>query len=429
MTVYKAKLDGFDLDLKPEKRDIIDINIVKYDLPFSQGAHLDNFGIKGRSARVTSVFYNDTYEMHFAFLEHLKLPQDKTLVHPVYGLIKGQVSSPDILHDERNNYVEIAFEITENVDANAKPSYEPSLVPAVEDAVVNSQLKQMEQMAADVKKFLGPLASSVLSISLDPGSGILGQIGGISGTARTFISSLDSAVTVLESALENISNPADSILTTIDYATDIPGRLIGALSKTVERYSSALVAANPSPASYISSLRSSMSILSGSIEPLKTHLKVAIAQIEPLAVSSMLVTDENSREVLRKVENSKVWSSEGKMIYKPEIPNVLTVSQLEQTLVMVREDIQAAITALRVEFGSPALIQSLKSIAVLMSNYVNKIKLEREKIIDFEIDNPKPLHLICLQNNLPYMYAERICSINKIFNPTFCDGTVKVYAR
>ena len=61
--------------------------------------------------------------------------------------------------------------------------------------------------------------------------------------------------------------------------------------------------------------------------------------------------------------------------------------------------------------------------------HVGTIKLEREKILTVVLDNPMPLHLVCLRYGLPYNYAERLSSINTIPQPNFTDGEVSIYAR
>ncbi len=44
--------------------------------------------------------------------------------------------------------------------------------------------------------------------------------------------------------------------------------------------------------------------------------------------------------------------------------------------------------------------------------------------------NTLPLHLLCLKYNLPYNYADRVNSINRIKNPSFTPaGEVKIYVR
>jgi hypothetical protein len=62
----------------------------------------------------------------------------------------------------------------------------------------------------------------------------------------------------------------------------------------------------------------------------------------------------------------------------------------------------------------------------LLKDYERKLQLDRVKTIT--VDQPTPLHLLCLQNGLPYAMAERIWDLNPdLENPTFCKGKVKIY--
>jgi hypothetical protein len=96
---------------------------------------------------------------------------------------------------------------------------------------------------------------------------------------------------------------------------------------------------------------------------------------------------------------------------------------------MVRQDIQVAIDQVRSELGTPSIIQSLENMAEILLNHVNQIKLQREKIITIRVDNPIPVHLLCLQYGLSYMAAERVCAINDFWCPNFCQGEVRMYVR
>ena len=62
-----------------------------------------------------------------------------------------------------------------------------------------------------------------------------------------------------------------------------------------------------------------------------------------------------------------------------------------------------------------------------LKEHVNKIKLKRERIVTVRIQDPIPVHLLCMQYGLPYMAAERICAINNFWCPNFIGGEVKIY--
>ena len=62
-----------------------------------------------------------------------------------------------------------------------------------------------------------------------------------------------------------------------------------------------------------------------------------------------------------------------------------------------------------------------EKLAENLLDHVNRIKLQREKIITIRVDNPLPVHMLCLQYGLSYMAAERVCAINDFWCPNFCQ--------
>jgi hypothetical protein len=100
----------------------------------------------------------------------------------------------------------------------------------------------------------------------------------------------------------------------------------------------------------------------------------------------------------------------------------MNINELEATLAIVRTRIEAAVEKARE-------IDSLKTMAVALLNHVNSVRLEREKMAKVVLDNPMPLHLVCLKYGLPYQDAERLIRVNNIPAPNFTSGEVMVYVR
>jgi len=88
----------------------------------------------------------------------------------------------------------------------------------------------------------------------------------------------------------------------------------------------------------------------------------------------------------------------------------------------VRTRIEAAVEKARE-------MDSLKIMAAALLTHVNNVRLEREKMVAVILDNPMPLHLVCLKYGLPYTDAERLYKVNRLQNPNFTSGEVLVYAR
>jgi hypothetical protein len=225
----------------------------------------------------------------------------------------------------------------------------------------------------------------------------------------------------LESTLNDIANPANSLIATINFGTNLPGRIIGALARTAERYSILYNSLKNTPNRFIQSFRDAMTELENSLD-FKKHVRIAKARQASLDLGYIYSTDEENRNKTRRLEKIKSFDANGKYVKTEAMPLLLTVNEIEQSLYDVRTDLQTSIDETR---G----MHSLKDMALALQEHAYNIKIESEKLVPVTIDNEMPLHLICLMYNLPYQYAERIHSVNNIKHPNFVKGDIKIYVR
>lgn len=425
---YNAQLDGFSLEIKSDGiQDTWEKNVVEYGVPFSAGAQLDSLGLKARATRFTAIFKNANYEMHEAFVQHCILDLVNTFVHPVYGPVKGMVKNISVLNRDLIKYAEVAFDFVEDANPESQPLYRPDVTQTVEATFIATQTLQMESVADALRSNLGASAAGVLSISLDPSKSILSQVQSVSMAGRAFIGRIDDAVNMLDAALTSVTNPAESLIAAVEYGTSIPGRVIGSIAYALERYSVAAVLSSKSPLSFVNSFRTGVQNLVQSAGPLRALVLTSAALVESVALADLYKIDDENRTMLARVESMPVWAPDGTQVYSPAVPQVLSVNELEKSLQINRENVQSAIAAIRAEKGSAEIIAGLKTISAALVDYIDQIKLEREKIVKIYIDTVIPVHLLCLQYGLSYMSAERICALNNFWNPNFCYGDAQVY--
>jgi hypothetical protein len=139
-------------------------------------------------------------------------------------------------------------------------------------------------------------------------------------------------------------------------------------------------------------------------------------QAEPLPVTLL---PENEQ----KAAAQQTFTMSGKPardIVEPE--RVLTVAEIETMLADTRTIIQEAVMAAR---GIP----SLADMAAILTDHVAQVKTRRWNTVLAEIDQPIPVHLLCLKYGLPYNDAEILLALNKIPHPTFVSGKVLVHVR
>lgn len=422
MTTYKAQLDGFFLDLESIS-DGAENAIAEYEYPFTNGNDMDWLGARSRQFQFRAHFFGPTYADFKSFFDYCNEDRVIQLVHPVHGVLYGRVKTINANHSGPES-VEVDIHFSEQWQGYSGVKHEERIVPSAEEAFTFGQAQQMQSFSDELKSQVGAArGADVLAKELSLSQRILVQYQDVSGATRAYLSAIDSAVAKIEASMLDISNPANSLIATIDFGNALPGRIIGSIARAIERYSEAAAAVSSSPSQFIASVKSGIDSLKASASSLSRHIQSIGAMLLGVRVAYLYDADETNRQIARNLEKTPAWDSLGNFIKQETIAPILTATELERSLAQVREQIQLAIDGSR-DVGA------LPEMARLLLYHVNEIKLERERIVFVDVPVPTPLHLICLQRGLPYTYADRVLAINdKIANPSFVEGTIKVYAR
>lgn len=416
---YDVTLDGFTLEIETIS-DSFDSSIAQYEFPYKNGALLENMGQKARTVSFRCYFFEETYEDHFQLLGHIRDKKDHSeLLHPKYGLITGAIESVNVRHDDRLLVAEIDIVFIESISVT-EPARVPNVESGVEDIYIKSQEEQKSEFAYDMRASLGSEAEGILSRTLDPVKGVLEQFQDLSGAARNYITQVDTYVNELESTLNNVANPANSLIATIDYGTSLPGKVISAVARTAERYSLLYDSLKIAPTRFLQSFVDGMAEVKNALG-FQKQTDIAISQRLSLDLGYIFSTDEKNRQKARRLEKIKSFDLAGNYVQPETTPVLLTVNDIEESLYIVKSAIQASIDNARE-------MQTLKQLALILQEHAYIVKIESEKLVTVSIDTQTPLHLICLAHGLPYQYAERILSVNRIVHPNFTKGEIKVYA-
>jgi len=422
--LYPAQLDGYTLEIETLD-DRFENSIVRHEFPKVAGALLENMGQKARSVSIRCYFWDHgdhmTYADHVDFINHLESTELSEMVHPQYGFIKGMIESFNVRHDDREMTAEVDITFIENRRGTPPDIEYEDVEAAVEEAVVNSQEEQMDAFAAEVRAELGAESAGILEKDLDPAQGIFTQFQGYSQKAKNYLKKVDTFVATVEGTLIDVANPANGIISTINYGTNLPGRVIGSLARCVERYVKLYDSIKGSPSRFLSNLQQAMLQLEASAGFSK-HVRIGFAIQAAEVAAGVYREDETARQQVRNSETTQSFDVQGNYRAGAEMDTILTINELEASLAQLRAMLQDGIDADR-------SMESLKTMAGSLLAHINTIKLERDRIITVLLDNPMPLHLVCHRYGLNYNYAQRIASINRIPRPNFTSGEVQIYGR
>lgn len=422
--LYPAQLDGYDLEIETLD-DRFENAIVRHEIPMKHGALLENMGQKARTVNIRCYFWDHgdhyTYADHVDFISHLQRTELSELVHPQYGLIKGMIETFAVRHDDREMTAEVDITFVEDQRGTTADIEYEDVEATADEALVNSQAEQMESFAGEVRAALPDDAAGILETPLDPTKGILEQFPGYSRAARAYIKKVDTLVSTMEGTLVTVVNPANGIISTISYGTNLPGRVIGSIARCIERYVTLYDSIKSAPSRFLDGLGQAMLKLESTVG-FGGQLRIAFASQGAHAVAGIYKSDETTRQQVRSIEQRASFDTLGKYKPAPETDPILTVNELETSLAKIRAMLQDGIDQDR-------SMESLKVMARSLLEHVNTVKLERDRIVTVDLDNSMSLHLVCLRYGLPYNMADRIASINRLRNPSFVSGEVQIYGR
>ena len=398
-----AQLDDFELECETLETDF-EKSVVENEFPYQNGALLEDMGLKATHVKLRCYFYGNTYDMHKDFLGYIIDHTSFTLTHPAYGQMQGDVSSISVREDDRLETAEIDFTFVQEGVSDIQNTYQPEVQNDTENSFLNGIQQQIDSFSSDIGRFISD---------------------------ATFISQANTFIAGLQATMADVANPANSLVAAIDFTTDLTSQVIGAVTQCVERYARAYDAIVDSPTQFLTSVQNSLLKLNSTINSFSDsgwsssaakQIQVAIGLRVGLEAAYIYKNDQTDRENNIALENAQAFDIQGNYIKSQPTVDVMTVNDLEQTLVLVRTAIQAAVDVARE-------IQSLKDMALILLVFVEQIKIQREKIVQVRLDNTMPLHLVCLRYNLPYGYAERLYKINNPKNPSYMSGLVSIYVR
>lgn len=419
----EAKLDSFVLQIQ-DIDDGFEKALAVYEYPFADGAALQDMGMSARSIRFRAYWWDDTYADHKDFLEHISKDAVNELQHPSYGLLKGRVKRVSVKHDDRLQTAEADIEFVEQKQGLA-PAASPAtaVVAATENALVQGQALMESGFVQAMQNIISAVegAAAIAETYLDAAQSALEQIQGIVAKAQEYVAKIDTAVGDLENTLAAIENPVESVLATVQHTATLPGRVVKAAARAVERIAES-ISQNEGPARFAGNFAAAIADLRVAVPDLAPTIACAGALHGSMVMAQMLQADEDSRRAALAKEATRAVDAAGNILAEEPTVWPATIDELEMSLETMRAALQEAIDLDRSN-------TALKATALALLRHVNQVKLERERIVVVTVNRPTPLHVICHQYGLSYQAADRIMALNpQIQNPSFVQGELRIYA-
>lgn len=410
--LYVPRIDNYYLDLK-DVRDPLSIALVDNKYPFSSKNSINNLGSETRKFNVSCTFQENptttkgwgdnqnysipTYNEYFFFIDYIRNNLDlKTFVHPAHGEISGHVKNINSLHKDWINFAEVTFEFWEQSPEVSVFNFKY----VVSESATNWQ---------DTNNSVTSKTETEEKNAIDP---ITWE-----ATAQTFISKLNNY-------LNSVESQANSIINTINYGTSTPGQMLSSINSAIDRIIETYKTTKNSPASFINNIIFGCRELKALYEGVEAD-KIHIMSCSRCAYEAAIVyeEDESKRQEVITKEGQSPFDINGVYKGKIEIPVTMSLNELEESVYEVRAFIDEAI---QIDRDNTPLKQSARD----LQDYINNIKLERERIKTLSDVPLQTLHEIVVSNGNNFLAANRILKLNpNIKNPTFVSGDVNILVR
>ena len=407
---YGTIADSIQLEMETLE-DKFEKAIAAYDYPYVDGADLEDMGLKARRIRIRCYFWDDganhnTYDAHVNLLSKLDTATSGSklipLNHPKYGQIYGRIESIAVNHDDQLRTAQVDIAFIEDKRPNITPRTFASPKPSVEDAYVSGQAMQTKLAAAQIWDRIKNSESKLTALK---------------ATVNDYIA-------IAGEKVKDITAPANSLQSTITYASSLAGTIVGSLAGNLEKAALLYSSQQNVPARFLASLSKACDDMVTQFATFKTsnavsssdsavigeimveHVKIAVAQRIALEAASLYDTDDAAYHSPSDYPDTQI----------------MNIRELEESLAVARQKIETAV-------GIARDMEELKLMAGALLEQVNTVRLEREKLKKVVVDPPMPLHLVCLKYGLAVSDAERLLRINRqIESPNFTSGEILVYA-
>lgn len=446
MDTYQAQLDKYILRIQ-DIEDTIPQAITRHEFLFTNGAYLVNTGLRARTVKFRALFYGGgtravtlstdaNYGAHYNFINKITDTSIlHELIHPKYGVMQGYCETSNPKHDDTQNFVSIDITFIEH---GLKETGQLLDIQSIDNQLRQQQIAAMKRENANTtKNFNDSGFGSMLGQTVNANATLNSQLSGLDRATRNFVNEIDDALSVFDTTLSTVSEPANTITNACGFISDVPSRLTTSINSCMYRIVGSLSAMSNLPLQFVNNMILGMNNISRTLSGehaafFQTRLATIGAGHIATQAAVLVQADDAKSKISISNEGNKTFDVVGNRINNTTIEDYLSATELDAIAYNVRYQIQQVIekNTLGTELGEDGRDnQELINMAAYMQEFVNNIKLNRYIIKTMSVNNI-PLHLLCLKLGLPYNAMERVLKLNPaIKNPTFSEGDLKVYVK
>lgn len=425
-----CQLDYINLSIL-DIEDSQDFSLVKHEFIGRDGALLVDMGSHPRTIKFKTYWYGAlsdsntrplddfVYSEHLNFLDLLSNETTHVFSHPKYGSLNVRVESFHVLHDDRQNYVEVEVVLVEDLITIKNGAVPASFGNA---QAWDAALSVSEQMTSDIiSSGFGNILESTFNINQP----ISSALGSAANNIRVFAASLDSNLNAFNALINDLTNPFGTITSSVNNIVSLPTLILNVFNGGLQKIQATLTPLSSS--SYIGAAISSFQrigqIFQGPSAPILSSVWADYSASNLISTFGPIVsTDTNLRQnVVSNLDNPS-FDSAGNLINDIDITtSVMTQAQLAQSMNQLRTYVNIAIQLNPSDYQLRTGLRNLQS-------YINQIQFQLFTTKTITVSQ-QPIQSILMALGQSYKNAERILALNpQILDPNNVVGPITVYA-
>lgn len=393
--------------------------IVRHRVPGRNGARLEWMGADEGEFRVRTVFIGpDALSDYTDLLTVLRQGASVTARHPVYGTFPCMVEAVSAKYDHRVDTAEVEFTLIED-SQDWGVVYRPN---AADIALRATQTALDGGVCPDLDP--GGVCRDVGTVDLDDPSWLdkvyALQLG---NKIDSYVGAVSKQLGKIDALRLAIASPLTAAFNALSFAANLPGQTARRIAMLCDVLSGSSLDA-PDPVLSIQLLVHDLDALGDTFRgsPVEGAVRVLGAMTGARMAAAVMAKDEERLHAQVALEASTTFDALGNHVGRAITPDTLpaTPDQIGRMVVAVRTQLGKA----RSYTSAP---DSLEEMALALQQQYRDRLVRFETLREITVAKPTPLHVLCREHGLPYNAAERLVRLNGIRNPSFTEGTIRLY--
>jgi len=393
--------------------------IVRHQYAGQSGAELEFLGMDAGETRLRCVFTGRDGLAHYrSILDVMRAGESVLVSHPFLGEFPSMLAESSCKWDDRIDCGSVDFTVIES-GLNHTFEYRPRAIQL--RAELTNQV--LRNTCDDWSSPFHPDPAPTVDLDDPTWSERINALG-LGNTIASLVSQVKDGIGRVDALTAAITSPVSAAFNALEFGATLPWQIAKRVMILLDLMSGRVEGA-PDPVESCSRFAADVRSLSAQFRggPLEAMVQVLGAMQVAGTAAAIMDADEQRLRAQIALEQSETFDARGNWIGRPIQPEQFpaTPDQVGKMVVAVRTLISETLP--KISDGA-----AMERMALALQDQYRDRLVEFEQLIEIDVPQPMPLHLICVRHGLPYNTAERLVRLNNIRNPSFTSGRIRIYA-